>query len=140
MTMHPMSSNKLLIFMKPNNKGTNNLTCGTAPAKVAVARLRYVCLYVSHFSFRPGSHKPGFADVGPKVLIRYYYHSYGAQVLCWRLSLGEDGKRPTYQRGGVAKCAKGIQNAHFSKGQKLTHSRAHVEKHAGQETPLHYTH
>ena len=31
-------------------------------------------------------------------------------------------------------CAKGIQNAHFSKGQKLTHSPAHVEKHAGQET------
>ena len=33
-------------------------------------------------------------------------------------------------------CAKGIQNAHFSKGQKLLHSPAHVEKHAGQETPL----
>ena len=27
-------------------------------------------------------------DVGPKVLIRYYYHSYGAQFLCWRLTLG----------------------------------------------------
>ena len=40
----------------------------------------------------------------------------------------------------MAKCAKGIQNAHFSNGQKLTHSPAHVEKHAGQETPLHYTH
>ena len=39
---------------------------------------------------------PTFADVGPKVLIRYYYHSYGAQFLCWRLSLGEDGKSPTY--------------------------------------------
>ena len=26
----------------------------------------------------------------------------------------------------MAKCAKGIQNAHFSKGQKLTHSPAHV--------------
>ena len=37
-------------------------------------------------------------------------------------------------------CAKGIQNAHFSKGQKLTHFPAHVEKHAGQETPLHNTH
>ena len=36
MTMLPMSSNKPLIFMKPNNKGTKNLTCGTAPAKVAV--------------------------------------------------------------------------------------------------------
>ena len=27
----------------------------------------------------------------------------------------------------------------FAKGQKLTHSPAHEEKHAGQETPLHYT-
>ena len=27
----------------------------------------------------------------------------------------------------------------FAKGQKLTHSPAHVEKHAGQETPLLYT-
>ena len=27
----------------------------------------------------------------------------------------------------------------FAKGQKLTHSPAHVEKHAGQETPLPYT-
>ena len=39
----------------------------------------------------------------------------------------------------MATCAKGIQNARFSNGQKLTHSPAHVEKHAGQETPLHYT-
>ena len=48
----------------------------------------YVCLYVSHFSPQRGSRRPGFADVGPKVLIRYYYHSYDAQSLCWRLSLG----------------------------------------------------
>ena len=27
----------------------------------------------------------------------------------------------------------------FAKGQQLTHSPAHVEKHAGQETPLHCT-
>ena len=39
----------------------------------------------------------------------------------------------------MAKCAKGIQNAHFSNGQKLTHSPAREEKHAEQETPLHYT-
>ena len=56
----------------------------------------YVCLCVSHFSPRRGSRRLGFADVGPKVLIRYSYHSYGAQFLCWRLSLGEDGKSPTY--------------------------------------------
>ena len=100
----------------------------------------YVCLYVSHFSPCRGSRRLGFADFGPKVLIRYYYHSYGAKSLCYRLTLGEDGKGPTYQRGGVAMCAKGIQNAHFSEGKKLTPSPACVEKHAGQETPLHYTH
>ena len=32
----------------------------------------------------------------------------------------------------MAKCAKGIQNARFYKGQKLTHSPAHEEKHRGQ--------
>ena len=37
-------------------------------------------------------------------------------------------------------CAKGIQNAHCSKDQKVTHSPARVEKHAGPETPLQYTH
>ena len=56
----------------------------------------YVCLCVSHFSPRRGCRRPGFADVGPKVLIRYLFHSYGAQSLCWRLSLGEDVKSPTY--------------------------------------------
>ena len=100
----------------------------------------YVCLCVSHFTSRRGSREVGFAAVGPKVLIRYYYHFYGAQFLCWRLSFGEDSKSPTYWRGGVVKCAQGIQNAHFSQGQKLTHSPAREEKHAEQETPLHYTH
>ena len=56
----------------------------------------YVCLCVSHFCPRRGFRRPSFADVGPKVLIRYSYHFYGAQFLCWRLSLGEDGKSPTY--------------------------------------------
>ena len=37
-------------------------------------------------------------------------------------------------------CAKDIQNADFSKGQKLTHSPAHVEKHSEQEIALHHTH
>ena len=40
----------------------------------------------------------------------------------------------------MAKCDKGIQNAHFSNGQKLTHSPTREEKHAEQETTLHYTH
>ena len=52
----------------------------------------YVCLCVSHLSPRRCSRRPGFTD----VLIRYYYHSYGAQFLCWRLSLGKGGKGPTY--------------------------------------------
>ena len=56
----------------------------------------YICLRVSHFTPWCGSREAGFADVRPKVLIRYYYHSYGAQFLCWRLSFGEDGKSPTY--------------------------------------------
>ena len=37
-------------------------------------------------------------------------------------------------------CAKGMRKAHFAKGQKLTHSPAHVGKQAGQETPLRCTH
>ena len=40
----------------------------------------------------------------------------------------------------MAKCAKAIQNAYFSKGDRLTDSPAREEKHAKQETPLHYTH
>ena len=40
---------------------------------------------------------------------------------------------------GVAKCTKGIRNAHFSKGQKLRHSPAREEKQTEQETPPHYT-
>ena len=53
----------------------------------------YVCLTSSPWR---RSRRPGFADVGPKVLIRYYYHFYGATFLCWRLSSGEDGKSPNY--------------------------------------------
>ena len=55
-------------------------------------------------------------------------------------SLGERQKPYLLETEGVAKCAKGLQNAHFSKGQKLTHSPAREERHAEQETPLHYTH
>ena len=39
----------------------------------------------------------------------------------------------------MAKCAKGFQTLLFAKGQKLTHSPAHEEKHAAKETPLLYT-
>ena len=54
--------------------------------------------------------------------------------------LGEQQKPYLLEREEVAKCAKGIQNAHVLKGQKLTHSPAQEEKHAKQETPLLYTH
>ena len=40
----------------------------------------------------------------------------------------------------MAKCAEGIQAAHSSQGQKLTHSPGREEKHAEQDTPVHYTH
>ena len=78
-----------------------------------------------------------FADVGPKVLIRYYYHSYGTQFLCWRLSLAE--ALPTRGEGGPS-VLRAYKTPIVATAQKLTHSPAHEEKHAGQETPLHYTH
>ena len=40
----------------------------------------------------------------------------------------------------MANSGEGIQNAHFSKAQKLTHSPAREEKQPEQETPLTYTH
>ena len=40
----------------------------------------------------------------------------------------------------MAKCAKGIQNAHLCYRPKANALPAHEEKQAGQETPLHYTH
>ena len=36
----PNEFQQAIDFMKPNNKGTKNVTCGTAPGKVAVARRR----------------------------------------------------------------------------------------------------
>ena len=52
--------------------------------------------------------------------------------------LGEPQKPYLLESEGLAKCAKGIQNAHSSKGQKPTHSPAREERHPEQETPLHY--
>ena len=41
-----------------------------------------------------------FADVGPKVLVRYWYHSYGAQFRFWCLTFGEAAKAlPTREKG-----------------------------------------
>ena len=99
----------------------------------------YVCLCVSHFPPQRGSRRPGFADVGPKVLIRYYYHSYGAQFLCLRLSWGKTAKALPTRGEGWPSVLRAYKTPIFAKGQKLTHSPAHVEKHEGQKTPLPYT-
>ena len=100
----------------------------------------YVCLCVSHFSPRRGSRRPGFADVGPKVLIRYYYHSYGAQFLCCAYPWGKTAKALPTTGEGWPSVLRAYKTPIFATGQKLTHSPAHEVKHAGQETPLHYTH
>ena len=91
----------------------------------------YVCLCVSHFSPGRGSLRPGFADVGPKVLVRYWYHSYGAQFLCCRLSLGKTANALPTTGEGWPSVLRAYKTPIFAKGQKLTHSPAHEEKHAG---------
>ena len=56
-----------------------------------------VCVSLLSPAWLPSS---AFADVGPKVLVRYWYHSYGAQFLCWRLAFGETAKAlPTRGEG-----------------------------------------
>ena len=99
----------------------------------------YVCLCVSDFSPGRGSRRPGFADVGLNVLVRYCYHSSGAQFLCWRLSLEKTAKALPTTGEGWPSVLRAYKTPIFAKGQKLTHSHAHEEKHAGQKTPLHYT-
>ena len=59
----------------------------------------YVCLCVSHFSPQRGSRRPRFADVGPKVLIRYYYHSYGAKFSVLAPILGGRRQKPYLLEG-----------------------------------------
>ena len=86
-----------------------------------------VCVSVHSRAWLPSS---AFTYVEPKVLVNYWYHSYGAQFLCWRLTSRETTRPLPIKGGGGAKCAKGKQNAHFSRGQKLTHSPVHEEKHA----------
>ena len=46
-----------------------------------------------------------FTDVGLKVLVSYWYHSYGAQFLCWRLTFRETAKAlPTREGMGGQVC------------------------------------
>ena len=95
---------------------------------------------MSHFSPRRGSRRPGFADVGPKVLIRYYNHSYGANFCAGAYPWGKTAKALPTRGEGWPSVLRAYKTLIFATGQKLTHSPAHEEKHAGQETPLHYTH
>ena len=62
-----------------------------------------------------------------------------APIFCARLTFRETAKAILTKGEGAAKCAKGIQNAHFLEAKKLAHSPACEEKHGEQDTPLHYT-
>ena len=97
----------------------------------------YVCLYVSHFTPRRGSRTPGLADLGPKVLIRYYYNSYGAIFLCWRLSFRGRRQKPYLLEGRGGQVCWGMHNADFSEGQKL-HTPLPTGK-STRERKHHYT-
>ena len=99
----------------------------------------YVRLCVSHFSPRRGSRRPGFADVGPKVLVRYCNTPMAPNVGAGASPWGKTAKALPTRGKGWASVLRAYKTPIFAKGQKLTHSPAHVEKHAGQETPLLYT-
>ena len=53
--------------------------------------------------------------------------------------LGKTAKALPTRREGWRSVLRAYKTPIFAGGQKLTHSPAHEEKHAGQETPLHYT-
>ena len=66
-------------------------TClGGATIPLSVLR-RSVCVSLLSPAWLPST---AFADVGPKVLVRYWHQSYRAQFLCCRLSFGETAKAP----------------------------------------------
>ena len=53
--------------------------------------------------------------------------------------LGKTAKALPTRGEGWPSVLRAFKTPIFAKGQKPTHSPAHEEKHAGQETPLHYT-
>ena len=63
-----------------------------------------------------------------------------APNFCAGGSYRRERQKPYVRRGGGGRVCYRYKNARFSNGQKLTHFPARTEKHAGQETPLHYTH
>ena len=62
--------------------GSTSLGGVTAPLSVL-----HMSVCVSLLS-PAGLSSTAFTDVGPKVLVSYWYHSYGAQFLCWHLTFG----------------------------------------------------
>ena len=52
---------------------------------------------------------------------------------------GKMAKALPTRKEGWPRVLRAYKTPIFAKGQKLTHSPADVEKHTGQETPLHYT-
>ena len=86
----------------------------------------YVCVCLTSLrGVAPNS--MGLADVGPKVLV-------SSVPLLWRPKA-----LPTRGEGWPS-VLRAYKTPIFAKGQTLTQSPAHEEKHAGQETPLHYSH
>ena len=62
-------------------------------------------------------------------------HNFCAGTYPW----GKTAKALPTRGKGSPSVLRAYKTPIFAKGQKLTHSPAHVEKHAGQETPLLYT-
>ena len=121
----------------PNWSGPMGTTrLGSATIPLSVLRIS-VCVSLLSPAWLPSS---AFTDVGPMFLVSYWYLSYGAHFLCWDLTYGETAKALPNTGEGWPSVLKGIQNANLTRGQKLTHSPAREEKHAEQETPVHYTH
>ena len=48
-----------------------------------------ICVSLLSSAWLPSS---AFTDVGPNILVSYWYNSYGAQFLGWRLTFGETAK------------------------------------------------
>ena len=82
----------------------------------------------------------GFADVGPKFLVSYRTTPMAPNFCPGAYPWEKTAKALPTAGEGWPSVLRAYKTPIFAKGQKLTHSPAHVEKHGGQETPLHYTH
>ena len=68
-----------------------------------------------------------FTDVRLKVLVSYWYHSYGAQLLCWRLTFGETARALPTKAEGWPSELRAYNTPIFCRRQKLTRSPAREE-------------